>query len=564
MITSLFGNAIQFLSNTEHPSSWFVDWYNGGEQTSSGEHINEENALRVPALKAAVSVLSEAMRVISLDVYRVEKSGRHTQVSDHEVQQLLWRVANPETDANTWMETVQTSTCLWGNGYSTIQRTLSGKPIAFWQRSSKPERTALTRNPKDSKLLYELRDENGKQQDSIPATDMLHIKGISLDGLVGLSSVSLLRETVGGSRAAQRVANELFKNHGAPSGFLTHPQKLGDAAYQRLKASMAAKAEHGKRHETQILEEGMTFSEANFDPSRLQLLDARLFMVREIACFFRIPPHLLQELTFGTFSNITELGRQFVTYTMTPWCNRWTSEINLKVLKAPYICKPNFSAFLQADQQARANYHRTMLGVGVESIDEARIAEGMNPLDMPMSDEHFVPLNMVPLSQAGAGQQAPSEPPPGSPPVGDGVTPSNPTQPKAHEEPDTEGKLEKARSAAEAVLSETIARMERIEANAVLRAAKDPAKFLTSVDGFYLKHLDTLTDAIRLPTESVEASGGRDSSDAIADAVASMDARHQMVVATSECSSSELAERMQQCVETWGKANIQQTNPQGE
>lgn len=552
MITELLGRTIQYLSGTANPSQWLVDWVNGGEATSSGEHINEENALKVPAVKAAVTVLAETMATLSLDVYQTLKSGRNQPATDHPVQHILHTEPNQEISSFVWRNTTQIHLGTYGNGYALIQRTISGsKPVALWPRLPNPDRTRPYRNEQDGAIWYEMRDENGRLEEPVPARDMLHIPYFSLDGILGKSPVRMIREAIGGNKAAERFANEVFKNGATPQGFFKHPGQLSEAAYARLKASRAQQSEHGNRHKTDILEEGMEFQAVSMNPAAVQMIEVRRFLIEEIARAYRIAPHLLQDLTHGNYNNVTELGRQFIVYTMMPWCSLWAAEINRKLLKPPYFCQFNFEPFLKGDYTARAGFYRTMFGIGVYSVNDIRHKEGENPIEHPNADERFVPLNMVPLSKATEEKPAPGsqEPKPGAPPVGDGVTPAEPNG-------DTggRGELAKAREAAEAVLQETLSRMERIEENAVIRATKDPAKFLSVVDAFYAKHHDTLLSAIRLQAGAVEAAGGRAYVDSTSDAIAAMDARHEMIINASECQPAELMERVQECVASWEKS----------
>ena len=52
---------------------------------------------------------------------------------------------------------------------------------------------------------------------------------------------------------------------------------------------------------------------------------------------YRINPAILQMLMAGAM--VTELGRQFVIFTLLPWCSRWTSEMNCKVVPRPYFVR---------------------------------------------------------------------------------------------------------------------------------------------------------------------------------------------------------------------------------
>jgi HK97 family phage portal protein len=555
MLTELLGLGVNALSGTYNPDFWLINWFRGGDESSSGEYINEENAITVPAVKAAVSILSESIRMLPIEIYRVTKGGTHEPAPDHPVQSILDLIANPDTDSASWKDTEQTTLGLWGNAYSFIQRTGRRDPVALYHLPAKPERTSPFRSDKDGRIWYKLRDEHGQEEDPVSASEILHLKGLSLDGMAGKSLVKLLKETIGGAKAAQRFANERFKNDGAQSGHYTHPGKMTEAAYKRLKGSLDSASSHGNRHKKQILEEGMTFNATGDDPAKMQMIEVRHFHVEEVACFYRISPHLLQDLTHATLSNITELGKEFVFFTLAPWCSRWTSEINVKLLKPPYRCRFNYDAFLQGDHAARAAYHRTMFSVGVESINEVRHKEGLNPLDDPNADEHFVPLNMVPLSKAtdpewvkgskpgGANQ----EPKPGAVAPGDGQsTPGEEPQPKEA----MNALPNEALEAAEAVLADMLRRMDRIEVNAVLRAAKNPATFVGTLDKFYAKHVETIRETIDLPARAIAAAGG-EAADIAAIINEHVAGKREALLTAAECQPGELFERVSVCVNGW-------------
>src|ERR1039458_10000303 len=215
-------NTKEQLSGTANPDQWFIDWVNGGEETSAGEKITEESALNIPVVKAAVSVLAESLATLSLEIYKVNKSGSKEAAPDHPLQELLSREPNPEMGDVTWRDTTQTHLGTYGNSYSAIQRTISGKTIALWPRSPRPERTRPVRSLTDGKIYYRVTDDQGQAEDPIAAKDMLHIPYLSMDGILGKSPIRLIREAIGGAKAAERFANELFRNGNVSQGYLTH------------------------------------------------------------------------------------------------------------------------------------------------------------------------------------------------------------------------------------------------------------------------------------------------------------------------------------------------------
>lgn len=586
MLADLISNtARNYLASTNNPDQWLIDWVNQGQATSSGEHITEENALNCGSVKAAVSCLSEAMMTLGIEICRQAKSDKIEVAADHELLPILARSPNPETTSITWRDQQQNHLGTWGNGYSWIQRTIRGnKIVALWSRSPKAERTKPIRSKDDGKLYYELHDDAGQLEDLVPAENMLHLKYLTLDGVIGKSPVRMIRESIGGDRAAERLANEIFKNGDMSMGYFRHPGKLSEQAYARLKKSLAENSEHGGRHRKHILEEGMEFEGTSYSVEQMQMLNARLFLLRSVARAYRISPAVLFDLEAGGV-DITRLGWQFVTFTLLPWCERWTSEINAKLLVWPYFCRFNFSKFLSADPNARSARQRTLFSVGALSVNEIRHEEGYNHLDDKNADEHFVPLNMIPLSKADEMGMKPSptggdpnKPKPGAPTGGDGVTPGE-FQPAVGEKEakDVGGQRSEVGAQlltsveplvannlalihADLVVADALARMGRIEASEALRAAKDPKTFLARLDAFYAGHIETMREALANPIRTVMLlregpySGGVftdwEVNRTVDEHVAG---KRAALLAASECKPSELPGRVAECVKDWAK-----------
>lgn len=529
-------------SGTTSPAQWLVDWVRGGTATASGENINEETALSCAAVKAAVCVLSETVAALPLEVFERLQNGGHLLAPNRSEYRLLHDEPNEETSSYIWRETLESHVCRWGNAYAEIERAIDGTPLALWQRSPKSSRTKAVRD-KNKRLKYECHDEHGAPEQNIAIKNMLHIPGFGFDGITGYSPVGLLREAIGGNLAAERYASELFANDATARGHYEYPGRLSPDALKRLQATVSTSgSKHGDRHKTRILEEGVKFAANSMNPEDVQMIEARKFGIVEIARFYRITPHLLQDLTFGTYSNVTELGRQFIVYTMMPWLKRWQGEINRKVLSPPFFCEFNTHAFLQGDHAARANYYNKLFQIGGITINRILQKENENDIG-PAGDVRFVPMNMVPLEQAIKGPPEKKEPPPVEPPD---------TEPD--EESDTkENAIQQA--ACDTVLNEVLDRMIRKETNAAKRAAGRPGEFLAWLDTSYAKHegivTEAITDATRAclvayckPVELTEDVAARIAADHVAES------RRQLLKA-SECKADELPEAVTQCVALW-------------
>jgi len=100
---------------------------------------------------------------------------------------------------------------------------------------------------------------------------------IAANGLVGMSTVSVMAESIGAGLAAQECAARFFENDQTPSGVLIHPTNLSEAAYARMKASWREQQSGANQHSLKIVEEGMTYQNIGVTNKDSQLLEARQF-----------------------------------------------------------------------------------------------------------------------------------------------------------------------------------------------------------------------------------------------------------------------------------------------
>jgi len=292
-----------------------------------------------------------------------------------------------------WRECLMNNLLIHGNSYFLIKRDSSLRPIELCYLN--PEDV----NPvKVDDVIYY----NVEEYDSpIPQYDMLHFVGMGYDGIKGKSVLRVHADTIGLSLGANVTATSYFGNSTQVAGVLKHPGKLSEEAASRLKASWNNNYSGPyNSNRTAILEEGLDFKAISIPASDRQLLDSRLFQVQEIARIFRVPPHLIGDLSKASYNSMEQLSIEFVRTTLRPYLVNIESELNRKLFReserGTYYTKMSVEGLLRGDSQARANFYREMLQTGVFSINEVRRFEDMNPIEN--GDEHLVPLNFQPLN----------------------------------------------------------------------------------------------------------------------------------------------------------------------
>ena len=365
--------------------------------SSAGVNVNPNTALRSTAVFACVRVLSFSLASLPLVVYERLERGKK-RANNNPAYKLLHAEPNPEMSSFQWRSTMMSHILLYGNGYSEIDYNRIGEPVALWFIPAwrcKPMRTVK------NELVYEvhLPDQSRKM---IPSFKMLHIRGLSTDGISGLSVIKQAAESIGVSLAAQIFAGKFFSQGLNMGGIAEHPGKLSEAAYARLKKSLEdGNAGLSNAHKIMLLEEGLKFAKVGIPPEDAQFLETRQFQVVDIARMFGVPPHKIGDLSRATFSNIEHQAIEFVQDTMQPWFTNWEQEINRQLLGlgSDYYAEFLIEGLLRGDSQSRAEFYNKMFQMGVMSPNDIRDKENLNPVNH--GDMYFIPLNLTPVDQFG-------------------------------------------------------------------------------------------------------------------------------------------------------------------
>lgn len=366
-----------------NPASWMFD----GSASKTGIAITEDNAMRLSAVFGAVRVISETIASLPWDVKQdVDNTTRNA--SAHPINKLIHAPNAMMTDFN-FREVCQAHLCLHGNAFIAIRRNEAGQPVKLIPVH--PDRVSV-KVYKDEKF-YTI--DQGKE--TFDDTEMIHILGLSFDGIVGKSVIEAARESIGLGLAADQFGGSFFGNGANVSAILTHPGKLSDEAYKRLMVSWERRYSGlDNSHKTAILEEGMNLQKVSISPSESQFLETRKFGVEDIARFFRIPLAYLGSLeNSSTRANIEEQGIQFQRNTILPWVKRWEAEFNRKLFPGDdaYYIRMNMDGLLRGDISSRYSSYATARQWGWLSVNDIRRHENLDPIEN--GDTYLQPLNMV-------------------------------------------------------------------------------------------------------------------------------------------------------------------------
>lgn len=378
-------------------------------QSAAGTNVNERSAMQMTAVYACVRVLAESIASLPLHLYKRGENGNREKDEDNDLFFLLHDEPNPEMTSYVFRETLMTHLLLFGNAYAQILRNGKGDVLALYPLM--PNKMNVERDD-NGRLFYRYtRYDNEALADKnntviLMPEDVLHIPGLSYDGLVGLSPIAACRNAIGSGLAADEYSGRYFANGAAPMGVLEHPGVIKDPA--KLRESWNA-VYGGSRNANKvaILEEGLKFRPISISPQDSQLLETRKFTVEEICRIFRVPPHLVQNLDRATFNNIEQMSLDFVMYSLMPWVCRWEAALSKSLLRPKerklYEMRFNLDGLLRGSYESRMRGYQTAVNTGIFSVNDCRRLENMDILPAEEGGNiHMVQGAMMPLSMVGA------------------------------------------------------------------------------------------------------------------------------------------------------------------
>lgn len=374
-------------------------------KTPSGIIVNENTALNLTAVYAAVTFISDVMGSLPCDVIRKEKNGDITPQDGHPVEEIMNHEINDVMDAMNVRNLSQQGVLLRGNGYMEIERNGAGEVKAMWPLL--PEVTYPSCDSSTGELFY--RTIINKKNVELDPSNVHHVMNNGPNGYEGWSQIRLHRDAMGLGLALQTFGAKFFANDAKSGGFFTHPAKLSDKARDNIKGSIKEQGGIENSHDVKVLEEGMKYVATTISPDDSQFLGSREFQIAEIARIYRIPLVLLQsmEKTSSWGSGIEQLCQAFATFTLVPWCTRWEQQSRRKLLSekekaAGFGIKLNLNALLRGDSAARAAFLKSAIETGWMNRNEARRLENMNSVNG--LDKFIVPANMQVLGSQGTDQ----------------------------------------------------------------------------------------------------------------------------------------------------------------
>jgi len=369
--------------------------------TASGAVVTEESAMRVAAAWRCVNIIAGAIATLPIDIIRRESETVRKPAVGHPLRRILTVKPNTWQTPSEFRRMMQSHLLLRGNAYA--RKVFIGNQLVGL--IPLPTDRVTAEQLDSTAMQYKVMRKDGSSI-IFPQREIFHLRGMSLDGVTGMSVLANMRESLGLALQTEQAGARLFSNGILAGGVIKHPGKLSDNASRHLRESMEQRNQGSQNAGKWIVaEEGMTVESISLTAEDAQWLGTRDFQRYDIAMFYGVPPHMLgaTEKTTSWGSGIEAQGIGFVTYTLTDWIKTWEESVKRDLLEEreweTVDARFNVNALMRGDFKTRWEGYVKGLQNCVYSPDDVRAMEDMNPRPDGGGGFYFEPPNTAGQSQ---------------------------------------------------------------------------------------------------------------------------------------------------------------------
>lgn len=368
----------------------------GGGPTETGISINSDSAMRRMTVHNCVKVLSQS--ISQLPCHLMATSGEmREKATDHYLYRMLHDQPNSWMTAAEFWGMAVAHVSLRGNFYA-FKAGIPGRPIRELIPLKADSVQEVIQAP-DYKLFYRVlvssnssstfdgsvTNATGSEIVTIPGDQIMHIRGLVMNGYMGLNPIEYARESIGMGLASEKFIARYFGKGLHPGAVIKHPLALSAPAHANLRETLKAKYEGlGKSHEFMLLDENMTVDFPKINMVDAQFLELGKFNQSEICGMFRVPLMLVQAGDAPTtYASAEQFMLAFVTHALTPIVVNIEKAIYRDLFteeeKGRYFAKFEMRGLLRGAFKEQMEGLKTAVNTEIMNPNEARAVLDLNP-----------------------------------------------------------------------------------------------------------------------------------------------------------------------------------------
>lgn len=507
------------VSNLRNPEGWLLETL-GGRDTAAGVHLDGSKLISYAPIWYGVNRISATIAHLPLHLYERRSAREIVQIDDAPAIDVL-RHPNEMMTGGMVRQLLLVHAIIYGNGRAYIERE-RGRPAGLVPLLPQQTYTVLAEGRKWHATRNTLTGEYVVLDDA----DVVHLVGISPDGIVGWGLIHMAAESVGLGLAAEEHSARHFRNAAVPAMVLQAPPGVlrNEAeAEQFIQRWNEYHRGLSKSHRVALLREGITAQVLASTGRDSQWIEQRLFQRQDAALWLGLD-RMPGDNSSISYNSLEQQNTAFVQYCLTPWVKRLEEQLEAKLLapaeqRRRYF-RHNLAALLRGTTEERYRVYQIAIQNRILSPNEARAMEELPPYE---GGDTFANPAITPGTPPGSDPPATAPPTPPADAAADNAAPAA------------------ARAYAELVRA-NLRQIVQTEMQRAIDAATKPQKFLSWLDQFYSER----GFALRLMATIITAGGTRQMAQKYV-----RQSHQRLLELSGQCTADELPAAVAREVQTW-------------
>ena len=346
--------------------------------------VNSLTTLQNPAYFRAVNFRAQNMASFPRSV---RKDGAEVK---HRLDRLLKRAPNSYQSPSKFWRTLHFHAAHHANSFAEIERDSLFNAKAMHIRL--PEHVAPFRWIEDDESVSQWYWVGGRKPHIVAFADMIHLSGLSYDGMTGMDPVWLHYETFERSRLMDRYITRYLIRGSMVRGSIEIPAGVTKDQIATIEEQLRKFKGADAEEDTLVLSGGATLNNKTLSPEQSQLIEMHQLSTKQIAQLTDVPPHFLFDDAEGKYnSNVEQAGEDVVRYLFRPLIEEAEDEL-LKLLTPQeqedgYEVHIEPCALTRGDRQAETADAVAKKNAGITSGNEARAELGYPASKDPDADK---------------------------------------------------------------------------------------------------------------------------------------------------------------------------------
>lgn len=361
--------------------------------------FNIANADKVAAVYTSIKVLSDAVARMPLNIYSDENGGKTVNKNDYRYSILHYN-PNAWTSQQTFFGALEYWRNLKGNAFAKIHRDDFGRVVSL--TLIKPS-FVKGYGISNDQLYYFIENEN-KETETVNASEILHFRTITRDGIWGINPIETLRLNISMSSKGLEMMDSFYGNHAmAPKALKptvggANSKALLDGL-KEFKEKYTGPANAGN---LPILPPNTDLVDMSMNIADAQFIETLKFNAQQIAALYGVPAWMVGILEQTKFASVETTQRDFMASTLGAILRAYRQELESKLLTTEerlngVSIEFNTEAFYELDTKSRIENLKNLASIGVIDINTIAKIEGYP--QYPEGNVHLVPGNYLPVEQ---------------------------------------------------------------------------------------------------------------------------------------------------------------------